>query len=168
VLLSAPNGVLGKVFHCNRGVRQEDALSPLLFVLATDLLQSVLNKAKDQGLFTLPIPLRCTTDFLVIQYADDTLIIMEACSRQLWTLKALLNTFGESTGLKVNFAKSMMVLINTSELKLQHLARTFNCETGSLPFTYLGLPLSLTKPKVIDYSPLVNKCERRLAAKQAG
>jgi hypothetical protein len=92
---------------------------------------------------------------------------MEACSRQLWTLKALLNTFGESTGLKVNFAKSMMIPINTSEAKLQHLARTFNCAIGSLPFTYLGLPLSLTKPKVIDFSPLVTRCERRLAATSA-
>jgi len=89
---------------------------------------------------------------------------MEACSRQLWILKALLHTFGESTGLKVNYTKSVMVPINTSPAKLQHLARTFNCDTGSLPFTYLGLPLGLTKPRVIDFSPLVSRCERRLAA----
>jgi hypothetical protein len=99
------NGVPGKVFHCKRGVRQGDPLSPLLFVLVADLLQSILNKAKNQDLFRLPIPLRYTTNFLVIQYADDTLIIMEECSRQLWTLKALLNTFGESTGLKSEFCK---------------------------------------------------------------
>jgi len=28
----------------------------------------------------------------------------------------------------------------------------------------LGLPLSLTKPRAIDFSPLVTRCERRLAA----
>jgi hypothetical protein len=49
------NGTPGKVFHCRRGVRQGDTLSPLLFVLAADLLQSLLNKAKDVGILKLPI-----------------------------------------------------------------------------------------------------------------
>jgi hypothetical protein len=57
-----------------------------------------------------------------------------------------------------------MVPINISNKKLDILARTFNREKGSLPFTYLGLRLGLTKPKVIDFSPLVSKCERRLIA----
>jgi hypothetical protein len=39
------NGILGKPFTCKRGVRQGDPLSPLLFVLATDFLQSIVNKA---------------------------------------------------------------------------------------------------------------------------
>ena len=55
-----------------------------------------------------------------------------------------------------------MLPINISEEKLDLLARTFSCSKGSLPFTYLGLPLGTTKPKVIDFLPLVNKCERRL------
>lgn len=97
------NGSPGKVFHCRRGVKQGDLLSPLLFVLAADLLQSLINKAKDQGLLNLPIPLQHSNDFLILQYADDTLIIMEGYSRQLFFLKALLNTFASSTGLKVNF-----------------------------------------------------------------
>jgi hypothetical protein len=112
------NGVPGKVFHCKRGVRQGDPLSPLLFVLAVDLLQSILNKAKDLGLLILMIPLQCSTDFPILQYADDTLIIMDGCARQLFFLKALLSFFSESIGLNVNFHKSMMVPINTPQRKI--------------------------------------------------
>jgi hypothetical protein len=81
------NGVPGKVFHCKRGVRQGDPLSPLLFVLAADLLQSLVNRAKDMGLLRVPIDVGYTLDFPIIQYADDTLLIMEACPQQLHWLK---------------------------------------------------------------------------------
>lgn len=102
-------------------------------------------------------------DFPVIQYADDTLIIVEGDTRQLFFLRSLLNTFSMCTGLKVNYDKTMMVPINVSNERLEVLSRTFGCATGSLPFTYLGLPLSLTKPKLQDFLPLINKCEKRLA-----
>ena len=39
------NGVPGKEFYIRRGVRQGDPYSPLIFMLAADLLQSILNKA---------------------------------------------------------------------------------------------------------------------------
>jgi len=157
------NGVPGKTFHCKRGVRQGDPLSPLLFVSAADFLQSMINKALQMGLLRLPIPLICSSDFPVIQYADDTLIIMEGDVNQLFFLKSLLNSFSMSTGLRVNFNKSMMVPINVPDGKLDILARTFGCSKGSLPFTYLGLPLHTERPKAQDYLPLISKCERRLS-----
>jgi hypothetical protein len=73
------NGTPGKVFHCKREVWQGDPLSPLIFVLATDLLQSILNKAKDNDLLKLPLNVGYTNDFPIIQYVDDTLLIIEAC-----------------------------------------------------------------------------------------
>lgn len=130
--------------------------------MVADFLQVLINKAKDMGLLKLPIPMQSDSSFSIVQYADDTLIIMEGDPRQLFFLKTVLQNFTASTGLKVNYNKSMMLPINISEEKLDLLARTFGCSKGSLPFTYLGLPLGTTKPKVIDFLPLVNKCERRL------
>jgi hypothetical protein len=88
---------------------------------------------------------------------------MEASPLQLFFLKGVLQAFTDSTGLKINFSKSMMVPINLSEEKLNHLARTFGCQSGSFPFTYLGMPLGTSRPKVDDFLPLISKCERRLS-----
>jgi hypothetical protein len=156
------NGTPGKVFQCRRGVRQGDPLSPLLFVLADDLLQSLINKANDMGLLQLPFNVGYTLDFPIIQYADDTLMIMEAYPRQLLVLKSILNTFADSKGLKVNYSKLSMIPINLSSKKINHLAATFQCQAGSLPFIYLGLPLSDSKLTIQEYLPLVHRVERRL------
>ena len=116
-----------------------------------------------QGHLNLPIPLQHTQDFLVLQYADDTLVIMEACPQQISALKTILQEFSGLTGLKVNYSKSMLVLINLESDRTASLVQLFGCVVGTLPFTYLGLPLGLTKLRVVDFLPLVTKCERRLA-----
>jgi hypothetical protein len=77
-------------------------------------------------------------------------------------LRAILNTFVASTCLKVNYSNSNMFPINVSQERLHHLAATFNCQVGSFPFTYLGLPLSMNKPSAQDCMPLVTRIERRL------
>jgi hypothetical protein len=70
-------------------------------------------------------------------------------------LKAILNTFANTTGLKVNYSKSSMIAINLNPERLAHLAATFNCQVGTLPFTYLALPLSNYKPTIQECLPLV-------------
>jgi hypothetical protein len=122
----------------------------------------MINKVRDMGLLNLPIPMEHNQDFLVVQYADDTLIIAEGDTRQLFFLRSLLNTFSLCTRLKVNYRKTMMVPVNVSDERLEILSRTFGYGIGPLPFTYLGLPLSLTKPKFHDFMSLISRCEKRL------
>ena len=156
------NSVPGKFFQCKRGVRQGDPLSPLQFVLGADLLQIIINKAASMGLLTASIP-QPTEDYPIVQYADDTLLIMQADAKQLFFLKSVLNSLADSTGLKVNYRKSQMLPINTSAEKMNHLAQIFGCSVGTLPFTYLGLPMGTTKPKMEDLTPIMDRVERRLS-----
>jgi hypothetical protein len=44
------------------------------------------------------------------------------------------------------------------------LAGTFGCDIGSMPFTYLGLPMGTTKPRIEDLTPMMDRVERRLSA----
>lgn len=157
------NGVPGTSFTCKRGVRQGDPLSPLLFGLVADLLQSIVNEAHRHNLLSSPIP-HSSGLFPTIQYADDTLVIMKADQKEVFCLKGLLQIFAQNIGLKINFHKSCMIPINVSPEKMQILSRTLGCQIGSLPFTYLGLPMGLSKPKIADFAPLIERLEGRLSS----
>jgi hypothetical protein len=56
------------------------------------------------------------------------------------------------------------VPINVSEEKINELADSFGCSIASMPFTYLGLPMGTTKPRIADLTPLMDRVERRLTA----
>jgi hypothetical protein len=157
------NGIYRKPFHCKRGVRQGDPLSPLLFVLAADLLQSTINRAWHDGVLDHPLSNDFEDFFPIVQYADDTLLILPDEAKKLFILKGLLRSFSNSTGLNVNSNKSCLLPINVSETKLSHLAATFGCKAGNIPFTYLGLRLGTTRPTVQDFTPLLTRMERRLS-----
>ena len=157
------NGTPGRQFHCRRGVRQGDPLSPLIFVLAADLLQSAINKAFRENFLSAPIPQNFGMDYPVIQYADDTILVMPACPQQLTIMKDILNTYAASTGLQINYHKSSMIPMNTSDSLAHSLALILQCSIGQLPFTYLGLPMGTTKPTVQDLMPLVCRIERNMS-----
>jgi hypothetical protein len=145
------NGMPGKKFFCHRGVRQVDPLSPLLFVGVSDLLQGMVNHLCRLGVLQAPLDIP-NSDFPIVQYADDTLLIMQASSSQLSALKLPLEDFAQATGLRVNYAKSCLIPVNILEERIDSLAAYFGCAVGKLPFTYLGLPLGVTKPTIQDLS----------------
>lgn len=139
----------------------------MLFVLAVDLLQSIIYEALRRGLLCLSMALDHDPDFPIIQYANNTLLFMQASTSQLHCLKAILNTFEQSSGLRVSFHKSCLIPINVREEKFHLLTGVIGCKVGSLPFTNLGLPLGTTKPKVQDIDPLIDRVERQISASSA-
>ena len=69
-------------------------------------------------------------------------------------IKNMLLHFATYTGLKVNHAKLTMIGINTPEDKMQALSVLMGCQIGSFPLPYLGMPLSIQKPRVVDFFSL--------------
>jgi hypothetical protein len=55
-----------------------------------------------------------------------------------------------------------MLPINIFADRLDHLAWTFGYQTGSLPFTYLGLPVGTTRPSIDQFKAMVHRVERIL------
>jgi hypothetical protein len=52
-------------------------------VLAADFFQTILNKAMISGVMAPPMPRSANPNFPIIQYADDTLIVLKANAPQL-------------------------------------------------------------------------------------
>ena len=144
------NGVPGRQFHCKCGVRQGDPLSPLIFVLAADLLQAAINDSYRRNDLKLPFNRPNQSDYPVIQYADDTIMLLPACADQATLVKQILTDYATSIGLKINFHKSTLVPLNCDASIAQHIAQIFGCVIGKLPFTYLGLTMGTSKPTVQD------------------
>ena len=114
------------------------------------------------GLISLPINQPTSEDYPVVQYADDTLIILLANQHELLAINEILDSYARATGLKINYAKSQLMPINVNAQKTLDLANALGCQVGEMLFTYLGLPLGTTRPTVRDLMPLVDRIERRL------
>ena len=76
-----------------------------------------------------------------LQFADDTLILGEKSWANIRAMRAVLLLFEALSGLNVNFSKSQLVGVNVSSSWLAEAALVLNCNVGSLPFVYLGLPI---------------------------
>jgi hypothetical protein len=127
-------------------------------------LQSAINAAHEDGLLDLPIAQPASEDYPVIQYADDTIVVMPASITQLRTMQSILQAYARCTGLKINFSKTQLIPINITSEEALTLAETIGCQVASMPFTYLGLLMGTTRPTVEDLMPLVCAVERRLSS----
>ena len=98
------NGTRGKWFRQHNGLRQGDPLSPMLFILAMEPLQLLIQKATADGDLQ-NFNLR-TARLRISLYADDAALFLRPVKEELSKVQEILSTFGEVSGLKVNTTKS--------------------------------------------------------------
>ncbi|WVZ49731.1 LOW QUALITY PROTEIN: hypothetical protein U9M48_001062, partial [Paspalum notatum var. saurae] len=155
------NGVPGRWINCKRGLRQGDPISPYLFILVADVLQALITSSGEVHhplVPSLPCP--------ILQYADDTLLIIPALQEEVQALKTLLDLFSEATGLRINFQKSTMVPMNITMDHAQELQGVMGCKLEGFPQVYLGLPLSNVKLNLSTFGAVISKVDKRLAGWQ--
>jgi hypothetical protein len=108
-------GPLQPIQH-GRGLRQGDPFSPLLFILAIDPLNRLLQIATDRGLLS-PLNGR-TARFRISMYADDAVIFLRSTTNNINNLRDILVNFGLVTGLQTNLQKTTVSAISYSDINL--------------------------------------------------
>jgi len=158
------NGSPTDEFKFERRLRQGDPLSPFLFLIAAEGLNVMMKALVEVGLFSgNKVGANNQVSITHLQFVDDTLLIGERSWANIRSLKALRLLFEVTSGLKVNFQKSMSVGVNIHDSWLVEAASILNCKLGRAPFLYLGLPIGGDPQKLKFCQPLIGRIKSRLS-----
>ncbi|XP_039127495.1 uncharacterized protein LOC120263599 [Dioscorea cayenensis subsp. rotundata] len=155
----SPNGYV----RYQRGLRQGDPLSPLLFVLVSDVLCTMFDNALNSKIL-IGVPLGEHGSICNLHYADDLLVMTVGGAEDLRVIKLILLVFEGLSGLETNFSKTCLYTTNMHHLSKASEAKTVNCEVGLLLVTYLGIPISGRRPRKQDWESLIAKVRGRLSS----
>lgn len=156
------NGVISPFFTNGRGLRQGDPISPLLFNFFADALSCILDRAAVADHITPVISHLIPSGVSHLQYADDTIILVENSDQCIANLKNLLLIFESLFWLKINLSKSKVLVMGSSPAKALRVANLLNCKLGAFPLKYLGIPISPLKLFSKDFAPTVLKVGNRV------
>ena len=95
-------------------------------------------------------------------YADDTAIFVKPYKKDVTALADILAKFGEVSWLKTNVQKSSIIPTRCQGVDLDEVLRDFPARQALFPTKYLGLPLTSTRLRRIDFQPLVDKAVSKL------
>ena len=130
-------------FGNSKGLRQGDPLSPMLFLVMMEVFSKMMKRAEGAGLlrgFRVASRQGGGLGVSHLLFTDDTILFCNADEEQILHVRMLLLCFQAVTGLKVNALKNEMVPIGEVP-NVSILAEILGCRVGSLPMTYLGMPL---------------------------
>jgi hypothetical protein len=154
------NGEPGEILQNQRGLRQGDPLSPMLFILVMDVLNSLFAKAGNEGLLQ-PLSRRMAGQRVSL-YADDVALFIKPIEEELQITRDILRVFGEASGLQTNIQKSNIIPISCAEDSLTTIQDILPCTISDFPCKYLGLPLSNKKLRKRDLMPWIEKIADKL------
>jgi len=110
------NGSPTKEFKPKRGLRQDDPLTPFLFIIVAEGLTGLVREASKIRILEGVRVRSNNVEVKMLPFADDTLFFCQPHMQCVLPVKAVLCSFEIIFGLKVNFYKSHVGVIGLSEV----------------------------------------------------
>lgn len=132
-----------------RGLRQGDPIFHLLFLICMEYLRRIMQVVVSQEEIYYPTICK-SLQLNHLCFIDDDLLFNRGDFHSVLMMLRGLKTFLNSSGLYTNAAKSNIFSANMEEPYLEELCNLTGYKKGSLPFRYLGVPISAKKISSID------------------
>ena len=155
------NGSLEGYFKAERGLRQGDPMSPLLFVICMEYLSRILYKLSELELFHFHP--RCRdTQLTHFCFADDLILCCKGDYPSIMLLLQAFKLFSESSGLKANSSKSAIYTSGMQEREVIRITEASRFQRSTLPFRYLGVPICSRRITKAQCDIIIEKMTARI------
>ncbi|CAA7062301.1 unnamed protein product [Microthlaspi erraticum] len=145
-----------------RGIRQGDPLSPYIFILCSEVLSGLCNRAQVEG--RLP-GIRVSKRSPIVNhllFADDTMIFCKADPKSCKELLSILRKYEEASGQKINRQKSAITFSSkTDQAVRQQVKNALEIQQEGGNGKYLGLPEHFGRRKKDLFSQIVDRVKQK-------
>ncbi|KAL0458617.1 UNVERIFIED_CONTAM: putative mitochondrial protein, partial [Sesamum latifolium] len=132
----------------HRGLRQEDPLSPYLFICCVEALGCLIQNAEDKNRFKGIAVARNAPRISHLLLDDDSLIFGEATKESFQCIRDILRKYEKASGQFINLQKSSVVFSRNTEVHIQEeLAQIIGVTVADRYEKYLGLPSCIWRSK---------------------
>jgi hypothetical protein len=128
------------------------------------MLAIIINRAKEDGQVNGLIPHLVDGGVSILQYADDTIIFLDHDLEKDLNMKLILCIFEQLSGLKINFHKSEIFYFGKAKEEEEQYKILFGCESGTLPFKYMGIPIHFRRLKNGEWKTVEDRFEIKLSS----
>ena len=157
------NGEVREYVRPERGIRQGDPLSPYLFLICSEGLTNLIQKAAGERKITGMKICRGGPAITHLLFADDVIIFSKADPEEAATLMNILKQYGRGSGQMLNLDKSSVFFSkNISQQQQREVCRNFGNIQRVHQGKYLGLPMVITRSKRQVFSFIKEKCEKKM------
>ena len=146
----------------SRGIRQGDSLSPYIFILCSEVLSGLCNKAQEDGSLKGIRVARGTPRVNHLLFAEDAMFFVRASKERSEALHKVLKRYEEASGQSINTEKSSISFSHKTPRSLKTVVQdTLSIHKERGVGKYLGLPEHFGRSKSDLFSSIVDRIRQK-------